>query len=413
MRWLPLLSPLALLLATTVGCKDADVDVVFRRPTLVAVDPRALEGPACLEAPGAWRAYVATFTDTTPFWPEMGAGATGERCESKTAESLWACAPFELPSTPLVSCWDEVGTAFLRPGHRYTAEIDGYDRTELEPLRDANGAPLEGTRILVDPETGQVVDPAWRWSCPSPVAGVDNWTVYVRGCRLEQGAQGTGETAISVSLPGLQDSDPGPSDPGPTAPSAASPPVCGEAQGEIERYTATVVATGESYPAACDESLVIPVDEQARAQGLWLDAFEAEHAEPTWGSFCTTPTEVGVTVPAACDPLTTQGALSIDTATVVATLEGDCACVQTAEEDLACGCLTVTVKAELTGSEQTAPPTQRRSRADFDQPMRFDDLRGGQEYEATLTVTTASGNEQTVTCSARVPPGRTVACEPQ
>jgi hypothetical protein len=157
------------------GCDDSSGgNTIAPPPTMVVVDPQQFDpSVACVDAPGAMRVYVATLFDVTGDYD--------------------AAVP-ALPSSPPTACTTPVGFGYVEPGRKYRAEIDGYDRSDLESL-------TPGNRLLQQRGTGQLVEPRWRASCGNPLPdgtssndGGDlsflegpaeaflNWSVTVKGC---------------------------------------------------------------------------------------------------------------------------------------------------------------------------------------------------------------------------------------
>ncbi|HTQ05660.1 MAG TPA: hypothetical protein VMI54_17480, partial [Polyangiaceae bacterium] len=151
-------------------------------PTQIGVTPSDFLGNVpCATTDGALRSYVATVFDVE-YQPD-GAPVTSDDVAKgdaivTTGDDYTAidvptptCAGdatpgpqpratvgFALPSSAPTDCQSTVAFSRVIDGHRYRAEVDGYDRADLVPLTP--GAP-----ILVDPTTGARVDPTWQWSC--------------------------------------------------------------------------------------------------------------------------------------------------------------------------------------------------------------------------------------------------------
>jgi hypothetical protein len=143
MRWLPDSTAILTTMAFGVllaGCPDDEtVDEGTPVPTAVAVDPAFfLHDVACSDSPGSLRSYVATITDQT-------AGG------------------FVLPSSPPISCAEQVSFRYVVVGHAYTAEVDGYTQRpeELAPL----GGESSGSRQMLLFGTTDPATPAWTTVC--------------------------------------------------------------------------------------------------------------------------------------------------------------------------------------------------------------------------------------------------------
>jgi len=128
------------------GCaSEGGAEAGIVHPTLIAVSPQDFLGDVpCSDAAGAMRSYVATLIDVSQ---ELGTDA-----EHVTE--------FRLPSAGPVSCKDTVAFRFVAAGHRYVAEIAGYDRDPGEQLK-----PFEpGSAVMRDSDRN-VVEPRWTTSC--------------------------------------------------------------------------------------------------------------------------------------------------------------------------------------------------------------------------------------------------------
>lgn len=132
------------------GCgSGSTVTTVEPHPTIIEVNPLEFASTlACGTGEGELQRYVATLKDITRI--------------GNPAEPL----DFDLPSSAPARCQQGVAFGLVVPGHFYTAQIDGYDRSDLEPL--APGAP-----ILVDPTTRKPVAPRWSTSCGTPCPYTD------------------------------------------------------------------------------------------------------------------------------------------------------------------------------------------------------------------------------------------------
>ena len=140
----PILSLAALLVS---GCgNDLNDDTVEPRPTIIELSPRDFLGSlTCGAAAGELQRYVATLTDVSPI-DSNEAGGDGSRA-----------IDVPLPSSLPLPCEQGVGFGRVVAGHFYVATIDGYDRSDLQPL-----AP--GTPILIGPDKKPVA-PRWSTSC--------------------------------------------------------------------------------------------------------------------------------------------------------------------------------------------------------------------------------------------------------
>lgn len=149
MRPAPLLFGLSLL--CTFACSNSSSSTTtIVRPELVAVDPQDFLGALrCGEGQGEVHSYVATLLDVTE--PSDGGPPS--------------C--FALASSPPTPCGQPVTFSQVITNHRYIAEVDGYDTTDIAPI-----AP--GSRLQSD-GNGLRVKNLWSSKCggylPSPDAG--------------------------------------------------------------------------------------------------------------------------------------------------------------------------------------------------------------------------------------------------
>ncbi len=266
----PLLRALPLLGVGLWGCSDdPELLIEVEHPTLIEVDPSAFLGTVpCLSGEGSMSRYVATLVDTT-----------------NQAE------PFVLPSSPPIPCNSAVGFSLVVPGHTYAAEVDGYDRDDLEPL-----AP--GVRDLVDPNTRELVKPRWTTVCGSrpadQVIAVIDVERVVSGCALltdSMPPSDVGGARIDTRdiLGGLS---------------------CGDDEGAVARVEARVA--GDTSSVACGESIELSGLSAESPTRIELAAFEEGASTPRWGAACTATPVAGVTAPADCSALSDRGAVEID-----------------------------------------------------------------------------------------------------
>lgn len=218
---------------------------------------------------------------------------------------------FQLPSSSLVPCEQDVAFSFVIADHRYAARIQGYDRTDLEK-------PSPGSPNAVDRD-GRVVPPRWTTECgrqvfdddgaggspgeggaggaegdtPAPgfsVAGVtstNNFTVYASYCLplVDHGPETP--TGITVGLAQAQrDLD------------------CGTDTGEIARFSAELVgASSAPVTKACDELAEFTGLDSGSDYAITVLAFEADARSPRWFTTCRGIARQGALTPASCDPL--------------------------------------------------------------------------------------------------------------
>lgn len=261
-----------------LGCSSSPGSAGTTNPTLVAVAPADFRGAVpCSEAPGAMRRYVVTLFD-------LG-----------TAEE--PTAPFALASGVVrdgsvfrpMACEQTAAFGFVIPGHRYDAEVDAYDRTDLHALGP-------GSRHLLDDATGQYVAPRWTTTCgrkldgspaEGPVTAAWYLTRYVRGCLPLSTSGEETPTGIRIELAG-----------------ALGSLECGSETGQVSTFSAVQKgssATPES--AACGEAIELVGFEPGTTYSFDVGAFESGAPAPRWSTTCYRTAEKGAIVTASCDPL--------------------------------------------------------------------------------------------------------------
>ena len=261
-------------------------------PTLVAVAPEDFLGQVpCVDAPGGLRSYVVRLYDH---------GTTEEPLD------------FELPASVVrdnggvyrpVPCEQTAAFGHVVPGHKYSAVVDAYDRTDLR----AQGP---GSAILLDPD-GNYVAPRWTTRCgrdasgaPAAGATISAFAVtrFVRGCEPLAPSGPETPTQISVSLDGL-----------------ASPDACGSGPGLIERFSVRPEGDpGAALEASCGGSVTFGSLVPQTGYAFELQTFESGATIPLSGTTCFRVAQYGATVPAACDPLATTGTVAVDLGALLA-----------------------------------------------------------------------------------------------
>jgi hypothetical protein len=390
------------------GCQETTTPVVgVYHPTLVSVDPSKLSGGVpCANAGGALRAYVATVFDVeyeadgslvTASAPDLaGTGGAPDQEASNQAPDLAGFCPadatpgtaprsklgFALPSSGPTDCRTPVAFSRVVDGHRYRAEVDGYDRDGLVPL-------VAGAPIMVDPATGDRVAPRWKWRCGD--ACPENALAYLNRpfseCTLEPGSEvPNGSSTVLVTLDGV---------PG--------VPACGTDAGSLDHYSvsygnASGVTT--SIEAACGEQIELDDVPERGTLKLSVLAYEAGNAEATWGTTCTATLIPGLTVNAGCAPLIGEGALDLDPAVALGALGYDC-------EALAA------LPGELRLTLEPSDPSRRPIYVDqttCGRNVRISNLAQG---AAKLTATLLSGPTELgrATCGATIVPASVVPAE--
>jgi hypothetical protein len=313
-------APLALVLFG--GCTETTVPAPgVYHPTLIGVAPDVFLGSVpCVDSEGAMRTYVATVfnveylpdgslvtTEDVATGDAVVGGTDTSSChaDADPGTTPRATVGFALPSSGPVDCHDPVAFARVIQGHRYRAEIDGYNRNDLVPL-----AP--GVRVLVDPVTGERVAPQWKFSCGDdcPEHVRDYVTRAVGACKLLSGSSETPSGPASVTI----------------AADALTGAACGSGSGEIERVEVHYDALGQSatVSSACGEEIVLDDVPVRGTLTVSVLAYEAGNPDPRWGTTCSATPVAGLTVPATCAPLHDDGALDVDPAAALAVLGSNC-----------------------------------------------------------------------------------------
>lgn len=349
-----------LALAPSLGCTSVGGDSITLNPTLVAVSPTDFAGDVpCTDAAGGMQRYVVTLRD-------LG-----------TAEE--PSDPFTLPSAVVreggvyrpLSCHLPAAFAFVVAGHRYDAEVDAYDRSDLVAL----GA---GSRTLLDEKTGEWVAPRWTTSCgrmvdgspaEGPVTAALYLTRFVRGCEPLVDA-GTSPTAIRISL---DDSLAG--------------LACGDAVGAVAGFEARRVAPlpSESQVRDCGESALFVDLTPGVSYEFELFAFEAGALAPRWGTTCHRKALSGATVDAPCGALVDTGGLRAKSQDLLAALGRNCSELSQ-------------ITAALVGTEQ-------KKTVPCGLDLTFDDLPTGLQQLTITGTPLAGGPAADATCTVTVEPG--------
>ena len=398
--------PLAIVLLG--GCSESTVPPPgVYHPTLIGLTPVVFLGSVpCVDAKGAMRAYVGTVFNleylpdgspvTTDDVAQGDAVVGGMESANGSAVSCQADADpgttpratvgFALPSTGPVDCHQSVSVSRVIHGQRYRAEILGYDRADLVAL--APGVP-----ILVDPATGERVEPLWKFSCgddcPEKAANYD--LRAVGDCKLIEDHSSVlpgGPASVVVATDALT---------GTTS--------CGAESGEIDHFVVSYDEFGQSASATgtCGEE--IELDGVPVRGTLTLDvfAFEAGNPEARWGTTCAAAPVAGLAVPATCTPLHEQGSLVLDPAEALTALGSDCAALTDLPAELKLE-LVEEAGAELKAKDQPAP--RYVDPGTCAQGVRYSSLERG---SATVRATLSSGPTELshALCSANITPAHT------
>jgi len=354
--------PLGLLFAGALaGCEQTTVPVAgVYHPTLIQVSPDEFLGavPCRPGASGAMQTYVATIFDV--------------------GEAPAPTEPFALPSSGPVSCKNPVAFSRVLDPHRYSARVDGYDRSDLVPLGSSDPRVTLGVPILVDPVTGERVPPRWTTTCgdTTPTLARTGWVRTVRDCQPLVDSGTPGPTAVEVSIDG-----------------ALGELTCGTKPGEVERFEVGIVG-GPMQSAACGETITFPDIPPVGTIPFTLLAYEPGTDHARWGSTCEARPAAGITVQASCSTLSDQGALDVLPTTALAALGLDCSALGE-------------LRVELLDAGAPVPPPRYVEASGCELPLRLTGVTsGGAEARATLL----SGGEAlgSVLCSGTVIPGNAV-----
>jgi len=387
------------------ACQETTTPVAgVYHPTLISVDPTDLPGGVpCANTDGALRSYVATVFDieyeangslVTASDPDVvgAGGAPDQEAASQDPDLAGFCpgdatpgtAPrskdgFALPSSGPTECRTPVAFSRVLDGHRYRAEVEGYDRAGLVPL-------AAGARIMIDPATGERVAPRWKWRCGD--ACPENALAYVSrtvtDCTLEPGSEvPSGASSVLFGLDGV-----------------AGAPACGTDAGALDHYSVSYQSASgatTSAQATCGQQIRLDDVPERGTLKLSVLAYEAGNAEASWGTTCTATLIPGLTVNAACAPLIGEGALDVDPATALSALGYGC-------DDL------VTLSGELRLTLDAVDPPRQPiyvDQATCGRNVRFSNLAQG---AAKLTATLLSGPTELgrATCSANIVPATAV-----
>ena len=346
----------ALALAAT-GCEEDTTEVVtddssssaallFRLSDFLGDVP-------CSSAPGAMRSYVVTLVDRTRS-DVCGDGVciapeTAELCPRDCAspapcgdgvcanegdDTAETCpvdcdgtlpAPFTLPSSIPTPCSQGVRFDEVAGNHRYSVLIDGYEAFsgELGPTGWNDPATrldalASGSRHMVD-TAGIPVEPRWLGACGE---GLDERTLVsetgtsvVLTCDpLVDTATVPPQTAILVDPLGALGSLACAGDAAEGEPSVATFDIVSEdGLGNVLGLPCSKGTPPQPYTGA------------ALVPGAIFTFHVAAHAKsdepPTWGAMCSAVVKAGLTVEAACLPLSDKGSVRVDMAPVLGLAE--------------------------------------------------------------------------------------------
>lgn len=391
------------LLGALAGCSDGTTNITtVVHPTLVSVDPQDFLGTVpCVDGAGAMRTYVATIWD-------MGESVTED--PATTPQPGW----FPLPSSGPIPCTQSVGFSRVIPGHRYYAEIRGYDRANLVQL-------LPSVDVLFDGETGERVAPRWSTQCtrslrpgnapPSAEGGSGGtagtagmggtggfadeyqWGVEARptttrtihGCNPLLDAQPSDLRNVSVSLT-----------------EALGSISCGATDDTVERFEVQT-PSGETLEAACGEAVTL--EDVSGTLVLPVLAYAAGADEPSYGTTCTATALNGTTVNASCLPLTDQGGLRVTPSEALHELGLTC-------DEVASLTLSRLEPNPDDPEVDVATDVRRLSAAECERSVSFSGLFRGTTARIAVEALLLDGSVPgPALCSARVVPSQTVLAD--
>lgn len=373
------LAALAFLGAACEDTTTTSLDTSSTFPTSLLVEPAVFLGDVpCTNAPGGMQSYVATVRDVTDS----------------------SATPFDLPSSPAVSC---TGTATFRQvldKHVYRLEIDGYDvpATELLPL----GGISSGSRIMVrkgDP-SAQPVMARWTTWCTNVTAAVDARVVPTKCEPLVASSTTTGVLVdprgtllgtASGSNPGLVcrevDANGDPTGPGDVASFDVIP--ADPALPPLVNVPCSAASAAAPYTQGIEPGRTYEFRVEARADA---------GGPMVWGASCTALAVSGLVTAAVCDPLSPDGAVDVSLAGLLDAAGASCSAASVSTYDVA-----------LVG-----PTTLSAVAVPCDKPVRFSPVEPG-AYVATIVGRSESGSQTlSASCMATAVPGgvSTAVCKP-
>jgi hypothetical protein len=248
------------------------------------------------------------------------------------------------------------------------ASVDGYDRDDLVPLETS-------VPILLDPATGERVEPRWTTRCgdEDPATSYGSITRIVRGCTPLVDRRPGGATAVEVRLDAL-----------------LGELSCGDEAGRIARFE--VRGPDGVTEAACDEAVSIEPPAGTSTLVLPVLAYESAAETPSVGTVCTARVVTGVVTRASCTPLESTGALVIEPKVALETLGLDCSAPF------------ASLTAEVVGDE--AATSKALDRASCARSLEFASLAYGEASVRFSLRETTDAEPRTAVCTAAVEPGQ-------
>lgn len=290
--------------STTTGTTDdSDSSTV----ALIVRPADFLGDTPCSAAPGAMRSYVVTLTDRTD--PDV---------------------PFTFPSSLPTSCSQGVRFDDITAGHSYSVQIDGYEafadeigppgwvRTSGDQEGEIDYKALRSGARRMTAADGTSVAPRWVGACgegaePRTIAAATGTTAITACDPLVDTAPGSTGTSVQVA----------PQDALGTLRCAkgAAPGEPAVASFDLAPQNGLPGLLGIPCQTDPDEPFVQTYSGGQLVPGTSVDFLVDAHADPNgpvvWGATCSVLVEEGLTVRAACSPLSDRGSLRIDVAALL------------------------------------------------------------------------------------------------
>ncbi|MBK8258759.1 MAG: hypothetical protein IPK82_39645 [Polyangiaceae bacterium] len=372
------LIPAMVLVCGTMACAEitdsvATSDDGASGAALILRPVEFLGDTPCSNAPGAMRSYVATLTDHTD-----------------------PTVVFTLPSSLPTPCSQGIRFDDIAAGHLYSVEIDGYElpATELGPegwfdtaKETINYERLRSGSRHMQAKDGTLLSPRWVTEC-----GATEET------RIIPAASGTKQITSCDPLADLTPNA------GTTAVVVTPQNSLGSLSCSSETENGFGVASFDLIPQNGLPSLLgVPCTKPAFSQvytgdilapgsiaEFFVNAYKEQGGTVTWGATCAALVVNGLTVDAACTPLSDEGSVQIDIKALLAQVDVKCSGdISSYDASLQSG--------DLTFNKAGIPCTNNLS---------FGPLAPG---PVAALVTVRAGDQTALfsaTCSGNVEPGR-------
>ncbi len=343
-RHLLVLSLLVPVAGVGTACSSSSGSAEVVQSTLITVTPTSFKGTvACGPNEGAWKVYVATLADVTD--PK---------------------APVRLASSMPVACGMPVSFAFVIPGHKYAASIQGYDREDITPY----GGASSGSQLMVDRTSNADVVARWATTCgpwpqsndTAPVVQADAGSSDASAID-DSGLGSDGADASAISATGASTDggvlphDPTiaftttnvhvqnclpleelrPSSPVPPVtfriPEIPNAPACGTGAGSASRFKVILTSPGPeaSLDLACPADAPSPFRKVPLNTELQfrVEAFSGDATMPAWATDCWAVAKSGISVPAMCTGFRRKGGIRVSIADLLSSAGSTCETGQT------------------------------------------------------------------------------------